>query len=117
MIVLALDTCLAACQAAVLEGERVLASRSEPMLRGHQERLAPMVREVMDEAGLDFTALDRIAVTVGPGSFTGLRVGRAVAKGLRLALETPVVGIGVLEALAAGAPDEGAVAAVIDARR
>jgi tRNA threonylcarbamoyladenosine biosynthesis protein TsaB len=115
MIVLGLDTCLSSCSVAVLDGERVLAAGREVMARGHQERLAPMAREVMADAGLAFDRLDRIAVTVGPGSFTGLRVGVAFAKGLALALDKPAVGIGTLEALAAEA--EGLVFAAIDARR
>jgi tRNA threonylcarbamoyladenosine biosynthesis protein TsaB len=118
MIVLALDTCLAACSVAVRRGDESVAWRSEPMTRGHQERLAPMVREVMAEAGLNFAEVDRIGVTVGPGSFTGLRVGLAFAKGLALALDRPCVGVGVLEALAAGCPETASVtAAVIDAGR
>jgi tRNA threonylcarbamoyladenosine biosynthesis protein TsaB len=117
MIVLAFDTALESCSAAVLDGERVLAARSEPMARGHQERLAPLVSELMAEAGLTFSALDRIGVTVGPGSFTGLRVGLSFAKGLGLALNKPVVGIGTLEAMAASAPVQGVSAAAIDARR
>jgi len=119
MIVLGLDTCLSSCSVAVLEGERVLASAREVMARGHQERLAPMARDVMAKAGLAFGRLDRIAVTVGPGSFTGLRVGIAFAKGLALALDRPAVGIGTLEALAAEAGPEprGLVFAAIDARR
>ena len=107
MRVLALDTCLAACSVAVLDGERIAASACEPMERGHQERLAPLVREVMEQAGLAFADLDRIAVTLGPGSFTGLRVGLAFAKGMGLALGRPVIGLGCLEVLAepwAGAP-------------
>lgn len=119
MITLAFDTCLAACSAAVVEDGRVLARRSDPMLRGHQERLAPLVAEVMAEAGLAFDRLDRVGVTVGPGSFTGLRVGLAFAKGLGAALSIPVVGVGLLEALAeplaAHAP--GTVFAVLDAKR
>jgi tRNA threonylcarbamoyladenosine biosynthesis protein TsaB len=87
------------------------------MLRGHQERLAPMAQEVMAAAGLPFAALDRIGVTVGPGSFTGLRVGLAFAKGLGLALGKPCVGVGTLEALAASEPGPGLTAAVIDAKR
>ena len=100
MRILAVDTCLAACQVAVLDGERLAAMASEPMERGHQERLAPLASEVMTKAGLAFTALDRIAVTLGPGSFTALRVGLAFAKGLGLALRRPVVGLGCLEVLA-----------------
>jgi tRNA threonylcarbamoyladenosine biosynthesis protein TsaB len=87
------------------------------MDRGHQERLAPLVREVMQEAGLAFARLDRIGVTVGPGSFTGLRVGLAFAKGLGLALDRPVTGVGALEALAASAGTDGFVVAAVDARR
>jgi len=115
--ILAIDTCLDACSVAVCEGERPLAVKSEPMARGHQERLAPMVYEVMRDAGLDFEALDRIAVTVGPGSFTGLRVGLAFAKGMALALDVPCVGVGVLEALAVGEGPQGFVCAAVDAKR
>lgn len=114
-MILALDTCLTACSVAILDGETVLAARSEAMPRGHQERLAPLVRELMIEAGVGFPALTRIGVTVGPGSFTGLRVGLAFAKGLSSALSIPCVGVGALEALAFGRP--GFVVAVIDARR
>lgn len=115
MIVLGLDTCLSACSVAVLDDGRVLAAAREVMARGHQERLAPMAREVMIQAGLPFSALQRIGVTVGPGSFTGLRVGVAFAKGLAAALDLPAVGVGALEALAAEA--DGLVFAAIDARR
>jgi tRNA threonylcarbamoyladenosine biosynthesis protein TsaB len=119
--ILALDTCLDACSVAVTADGRVLAAASEPMTRGHQERLAPLAEAMMAEAGLAFKDLDRIAVTVGPGSFTGLRVGLAFAKGLALALDIPCVGIGTLEALAetvrAPSAAGGFVAACIDAHR
>jgi tRNA threonylcarbamoyladenosine biosynthesis protein TsaB len=116
LIVLGLDTCLDACSVAVRDDGRVLAAISEPMKRGHQERLAVMAQATMAEAQIAFSALDRIGVTVGPGSFTGLRVGLAFAKGLGLALDRPVVGVGVLEALARDAGD-GFIAAAVDARR
>lgn len=116
MILLALDTCLDACSVAVWAEGRVLAARSEPMRRAHQERLAVMAQATMAQAGAAFSTLDRIGVTVGPGSFTGLRVGLAFAKGLGVALDRPVVGVGALEALGLDAGD-GFVAAVIDARR
>ncbi len=115
MITLGLDTCLNACSVAVLRGDEVLAHASEVMARGHQERLAPMVERVMGDAGLAFDRLDRVGVTVGPGSFTGLRVGVAFAKGLASALGVPAVGVGALDALAAEA--DGLVFAAIDARR
>ncbi|MDQ2860658.1 MAG: tRNA (adenosine(37)-N6)-threonylcarbamoyltransferase complex dimerization subunit type 1 TsaB, partial [Pseudomonadota bacterium] len=117
MIVLAFDTCLGACSAALADGDAPPAEISEAMTRGHQERLAPMVRDLMVGAKIPFDALDRIAVTVGPGSFTGLRVGLAFAKGLALALDRPCVGVGTLEALAATIDVASRRAAVIDAGR
>lgn len=119
MKVLALDTCFDACSVAVCEDRHTIAALSEPMSRGHQERLAPMAAEVMARAGLGFDALGLVAVTVGPGSFTGLRVGLAFGKGLALALGLPCVGIGALEALAASEADyeAGFIAAAVDARR
>ena len=117
MICLALDTALDACSVAVVEGERVHARLSEPMARGHQERLAPMVAEAMSQAGLPFEALRRIGVTVGPGSFTGLRVGLAFARAMALALDIPCVGVGTLRALAASLDAADLAVAAVDARR
>jgi tRNA threonylcarbamoyladenosine biosynthesis protein TsaB len=115
--ILALDTCLDACSVAVWADGGVLARAGETMARGHQERIGPMVREVTEASGKAFAELDRIAVTVGPGSFTGLRVGLAFAKGLALALAKPCIGVGVLEALARGAGDAAFAAAAVDAHR
>jgi tRNA threonylcarbamoyladenosine biosynthesis protein TsaB len=108
---LALDCCLDACQAAAVADGVLLAEASEAMTRGHQERLAPMAGQVMSAAGLAFAELDAVAVTVGPGSLTGLRVGLAFAKGLALALDIPCIGVGTLAALAGsadGSPRRGA---------
>ena len=103
MRVLAIDTALEACAAGVfdLEGRDPLASESRPMGRGHAEALMPLVARVMDAAAVDFSELDRIAVTVGPGSFTGLRVGIAAARGIALATGKPAVGVSTLAAHAA----------------
>lgn len=98
--ILAVDTALSRCSVAVLQGDAVLAHLSEPMTRGHAERLAPMAAEAMQAAGLAFAALDRIAVTTGPGSFTGLRVGLAFARALAAALSRPCVGVSTLQVLA-----------------
>ena len=117
MPILALDTALSATTVVVARDGRVLASRCDPMERGHQERAAVLVAEAMAEAGVAFSALDRIGVTLGPGSFTGVRVGLALAKGLALAWETPLVGLGSLEALAFSIGAPGVTAAAIDARR
>lgn len=120
MRVLVVDTALGLCSAAVFAVEdgaaRPLGLRSEAMTKGHQERLAGMARDAVAEAG-GFGGLDRIGVTTGPGSFTGLRVGLAFAQGLGAALGLPVVGVSTLDGLAASAGGEGATAALIDARR
>ena len=120
MKILAVDTALGACSAAVLQDATSLAHRFAAMERGHAEALAPMVREAMAEAGLAFTDLDRLAVTTGPGTFTGQRVGLAFMRGLRLALKRPLIGITTLQAMAAAAMAEtGARRAAVlhDARR
>ncbi len=101
----------------MFDGEQLVFGLSEPMERGHQERLAPMAAEVMAGAKLAFSDVSKIVVTVGPGSFTGLRVGLAFAKGLHLATGAPLAGIGTLAALAASAGRNGRCAGVVDARR
>jgi len=121
MRVLAIDTALEACSAAVLDTVRgaVLAGESQPMVRGHAEALMPLVARVLDQARLAFADLDRIAVTTGPGSFTGLRVGIAAARGIALAAGKPAVGLSTLAAYAAphiAADDTLPVVAAIDAR-
>ena len=102
MRLLAIDTALAACSAAVYDSEDgIIASESEPMVRGHAEALMPMLARVMAKAKIAFDDLDRIAVTVGPGSFTGLRVGVSAARGIALAAKKPAVGVTTMTALAA----------------
>ncbi|MFZ2031932.1 MAG: tRNA (adenosine(37)-N6)-threonylcarbamoyltransferase complex dimerization subunit type 1 TsaB [Vitreimonas sp.] len=114
MIVLAVDTALDACSVAIVRGDAVLASLSERMQRGQAERLAPMAREAADAAGVAFSELDRIAVTTGPGSFTGVRVGLSFARALALALSRPCIGVSTLEALALQGGEAGLRAALIE---
>lgn len=120
MKVLAADTALGACSVAVLDGGRVLAHRFEAMERGHAEALAPMVEDAMRASGIAFADIDRLAVTTGPGTFTGQRVGLAFMRGLRVALKKPLTGITTLEAMCAAAMEEAGTdyaAAIHDARR
>ena len=121
MRVLAIDTALAACSAAVLDtGDGgIVASESVPMTRGHAEALMPLLVQLMQGAGMDFGDIDRVVVTTGPGSFTGLRVGISAARGIALAAGKPAVGLSTLAAYAAPhmATDETVpVVAAIDAR-
>src|SRR5215468_6655934 len=121
MRVLAIDTALEACSAAVFDIERggITASESLPMARGHAEAVMPLIARVMDLAGAEFADLDRVAVTTGPGSFTGLRVGISAARGIALASGKPAVGVSTLAAFAAPhiANEAGdSVVAAIDAR-
>ncbi|HLJ21694.1 MAG TPA: tRNA (adenosine(37)-N6)-threonylcarbamoyltransferase complex dimerization subunit type 1 TsaB [Stellaceae bacterium] len=104
MKVLAFDSSGGGCSVAVLGGERVLAAESAPMLRGQAEHLVPMIARGMAAAGLGFGALDLIAVTLGPGAFTGVRIGIATAQGLALATGVPALGLGSFEAVAAAVP-------------
>jgi tRNA threonylcarbamoyl adenosine modification protein YeaZ len=116
MLLIALDTALGASSVAVLDTatDAILASRSEPMDRGHAERLLPLVAEVLAEAGVAARDCRRFVTTIGPGSFTGLRVAIAAARGMALAAGGDSVGISTLQALSFGAG--GAVLACIDAR-
>jgi len=104
MNVLAFDTCFGACSAAIqfAGGGSVArqAVRFEVMTKGHAERLLPFIDEVMREVGASYADLDRLAVTIGPGSFTGTRVGIAAARGLALATGLPVYGTTSLATIA-----------------
>ena len=127
MNILALDTSMGACSAAVLRADgggtaRVLHSREQMMERGHAEALMPMVAEIMQEAGLDFPALDLIAATTGPGSFTGVRIAIAAARALALVTRAKLYGTDSLTVMARAAQTSGVTlrapfAIAVDARR
>lgn len=120
MLILALDTAFAATQMAIYESETdtCLAEESLGMATGHAETLMLLVERGLAEAGLAYSALERIAVTIGPGSFTGVRIALSAARALALALEIPVIGITTLAAFARShsKPDQRILVA-LDARR
>ena len=118
-LLLAIDTANERCSAALLRlSDGGFASlREDEIGRGHAERLMDMLQSVLDEAGADWSKVAKLAVCIGPGSFTGIRVGVAAARGLEISLGVPSVGISTLEALAEPEWGEGPVLAVHDARR
>lgn len=104
MRLLAFDCAGRGCAVAVLCDGRVAARRSEPMERGQAAALLPMIAAVLAEAAVPAASLDLIAVTTGPGGFTGLRIGIAAARGLALATGRPAVGVSSFAAIAAAVP-------------
>jgi tRNA threonylcarbamoyl adenosine modification protein YeaZ len=119
MRILALDAALARCSAAVVVDGEVLAGSHQDAARGHAALLPVLAQAALDVAGVTPLMLDLVAVTVGPGSFTGLRAGLALAHGVALAAGIPVVGVSVGEALAEAFPHLGrrALWSAIDSRR
>ena len=119
MRILAIETSSRRGSVALLEDQHVIASLEHEQPNSHAERLLPMVRQLLTEAGWPKSSLDRLGVGVGPGSFTGLRVGIALAEGLSVGLDRPLVGVGSLLAMAFGALAEqpGPCCALLDARR
>ncbi|MDB5648766.1 MAG: tsaB [Hyphomicrobiales bacterium] len=121
MKILAIDTAHPAVSVCLLSGQlgELLALETMPMVRGHSEALLPLIERVMAASGLAFDALDRIAVVVGPGSFTGIRIGIAAARAIGLACDIPVVGVSSLSAFAApliGRSGGAVIAAGVDAK-
>lgn len=114
-LILAFDTSAAHCAAAVLSGGQVLAEAQEDMLKGQAERLFPLLEELLAKAWVGWGDLAALAVGIGPGNFTGVRISVAAARGLALALKIPAHGVGCLEALAFGLPRP--VLASADARQ
>ncbi len=117
MTVLALDASTLACSACILQDGKIMASRYQNTGLTHSQTLLPMVEGVLKDAGLTIDQVDRIGVTVGPGSFTGVKIAVATAKGLAHKNKTPCAPVSSLLALAYGIPFNGTVCAVEDARR
>lgn len=118
MKILAMDTAAAACSVAIWQDNQVSQYEFREMTRGHATELLPMVEAVLDKAGLEVNDLDALAVTVGPGAFTGLRIGLASARGFGAASGLPVIGVTTLETLAYGVGEQDCpVLCALDAKR
>lgn len=118
MFILGIDTATRVAGAAVVNGERLVSERFIHNLQTHSQNIIPMIQQVMDDAGLKPADLSGIAVTGGPGSFTGLRIGMSVAKTMSMVLKIPVIGVSTLRAMAwnlYGA--EGLICPILDARK
>jgi tRNA threonylcarbamoyladenosine biosynthesis protein TsaB len=107
MRVLALDSAVSRCSATIVVGARVLSGFQQDLERGHASVLAVMARDCLRDAGLTAADMDMIAVTVGPGSFTGIRGGIALAQGIAVSAHRPIIGVTVGEALADSLPQLG----------
>ncbi|WP_375694481.1 tRNA (adenosine(37)-N6)-threonylcarbamoyltransferase complex dimerization subunit type 1 TsaB [Bartonella sp. AC158YNML] len=121
MLILAIDTASIYCAVALVRHKSVIARINERMNKGHAEKLIGQITQIMAQANMTLDQVERIAVNVGPGSFTGARVGVATARALALALEIPAVGVSALEALAAqittNTKSTSAITVVIEAGR
>ncbi|UTW58646.1 tRNA (adenosine(37)-N6)-threonylcarbamoyltransferase complex dimerization subunit type 1 TsaB [Kordiimonas sp. SCSIO 12603] len=106
MAILAIDTCESYCSSAVLLASGEMFSSADAIGRGHAEHLIPQLEGLMEQAGISYADITRVAVTTGPGTFTGLRIGLSVARGIALAQNIPCVGLTALSVLAAQAQQE-----------
>lgn len=119
MRILAMDTATNACSVALMQDGKLIERRFEPMSRGQAEALVPMIDDVLTTASVGADDLDLVAVTIGPGAFTGLRIGLAAARGFALAANIPCIGLTTTETLAHGAPvlAEGCLLVALDSKR
>ncbi|RVU36308.1 tRNA (adenosine(37)-N6)-threonylcarbamoyltransferase complex dimerization subunit type 1 TsaB [Hwanghaeella grinnelliae] len=117
MRLLVLDCAANACAVAVLDNDLELASVSEPMTRGHAERIAPMLAECLATAATDADCLDAVAVTIGPGAFTGIRIGLAAARGFSLAAGIPILGVSCLAVAASPFRGQSPVLVALETKR
>lgn len=117
MRILALDCAAGTCAAACIDDDARLAAISEPMLRGHAERIVPMLSEVLDRSALDPQKIDAVAVTVGPGAFTGIRIGLAAARGFAMPRRLPILGVNCLQVAATPLKGDAPVLAVLETKR
>jgi tRNA threonylcarbamoyladenosine biosynthesis protein TsaB len=116
-VVLAIDTAAPRLQLALLRADGVVDVSIDELAQGHAELLFPRLALLFERNAIVYADLGRVAVTTGPGSFTGLRIGLSAARGLGLALDMPVLGVPSLLAISLSAPPDRPVAVLLDARR
>ena len=121
MRILAMDTATSACSVALSIDGAIVSHRLIEMVRGQAEALAPMIADVLEEADIDASELDLLAVTVGPGAFTGLRIGLATARAMALATDVPCLGISTTEVIGQAVPEltwpDGSLLVALDSKR
>lgn len=119
MIYLALDTASHLCAAAIYDdsNNKILGEAVEDIGRGHAERLMDVIEKCLGSASLEYSNLDKVICTTGPGSFTGVRVGLSTARGIALGLSIPIIGLSALDALAHEAGSDAPLLTLLDARR
>jgi tRNA threonylcarbamoyladenosine biosynthesis protein TsaB len=120
-VILLIESSTAVCSVALSSGGRIISSREIDEPNRHAEKLTVFCGEVMEESGVAFSQLDAVAVSMGPGSYTGLRIGVSAAKGICYAQEKPLIAVGTLEAMAWGMRNDSSekmlLCPMIDARR
>ncbi len=114
---LACDTTQGACSVAITKGDELLKEIIVPMARGHAEAIMPMIIETLEAVGIAPAQLARLAVTTGPGTFTGVRLGLAACRAYAVALDVPLMGISTMQAMAQAETTSKPVLVAIDARR
>lgn len=118
MLILGIDTSTKLCSVALYDTEKgVLGEINIVVAKNHSNLILPIIDELLQGNEKKIEEVDRIAVGVGPGSFTGIRVGMAIAKGLAIGKKKEIVGVSGLEALAFSCPNEGRIFSLIDARK
>jgi tRNA threonylcarbamoyladenosine biosynthesis protein TsaB len=123
-IILYLETATKVCSVALADGEQLLALHETSISNSHSELITVFIQEVIEEAGIAMSAVDAVAVSMGPGSYTGLRIGVSTAKGLCYGLGKPLISVGTLQAMAFGAVSQlkdidknSLICPMLDARR
>ena len=116
-MILCLETATPSCSVALVHNGEVLACEEDPKGQNHSEKITLFIDKVMKTAGISYDQLDAVAVSMGPGSYTGLRIGVSTAKGICYAVSKPLIAVETLEAMAYGGRNKGILIPMIDARR